>query len=114
MRRAQEKKKVIGVRDVNPPAGLPSIAIWPAPCSPAGSRPETQSMAHDRSYVGSSTVYWGPMKPFFPLRGLNRAADGMEGREGQAVEPNITPQKLSIRIRFGESIQWRIRDSLQG
>lgn len=113
MRRAQETK-VIGVRDVNPPAGPPSIAIWPAPCSSAGLRPETQSMADDRSYVGSSTVYRGPMKPFGPLRGPKRAADGMEGREGQAVKPNITPQKPSIRISIGESIQWRIRDSLQG
>lgn len=68
----------------------------------AGLRPETQTMADDRSYVGLSTVC------------PKRAADGMEGQEGQAVEPNITPQKTSIRISIGESIQWRIRDSLLG
>lgn len=71
-------------------------------------------MADDRSYVGLFTVYWGPTKLFVPLLGPKRAADGMEGREGQAVEPNIMPQKTSIRISIGESIQWKIRDSLLG
>ncbi len=43
-----------------------------------------------------------------------RTADGMGRRAGQAVEPNITPQKPSIRICISKSIQRRIWDSLQG
>ncbi len=48
------------------------------------------------------------------FRAPKRTADGMGRQAGQAVEPNITPQKPSIRICISKSIQWRIWDSLQG
>lgn len=81
MRGAQETK-VSGVRDVKPPAGLSTIAIWPAlPEVHDLSWLKTKGSIYGRRWFLCGTVYClpRPNEAALCLWGPKKAADGMEG-----------------------------------